>query len=258
MENSKIMETSSPGNTLFRLIEQLHVPFGYERSFKMMEGELLDERYLLSLHKRTLGEHPLQRIRRICAALNFPDEFQTELENLLPEADLIHLGFEGGRQETVCKLYLEFARRLRQQIQTAGENHVKLLVHHAFKWDPDNAAKRIITKYYYHTRLTLEDMYDKLAQICNTWNVTPLLHIVRQIVSSASTRMADEDIFFLEVEEENNPRHSFDINIYDAELTLGEIQSLLWQAGKHFLLTDDRLNRLIHCVEQAAGAYFRR
>ena len=41
--------------------------------------------------------------------------------------------------------------------------------------------------------------------------------------------MADEDIF-LEVEEENNPRHSFDINIYDAELTLGEIQSLLWQA----------------------------
>ena len=51
------METAAAqAGLLFRIVEELDVPCGYERSFKMLPGRLLANRFLLGINTADLTE----------------------------------------------------------------------------------------------------------------------------------------------------------------------------------------------------------
>jgi hypothetical protein len=71
-----------------------------------------------------------------------------------------------------------------------------------------------------------------------------LFDIVGGITKRASEKISHSDIQFLKVTEEDNPRSSFDINIYKSGLLLGNLWPYLLRALRHYAVPSGRLETL--------------
>jgi tryptophan 7-halogenase len=231
---------------LLDIVKELDAPFGFERSFKVTQGKILDGRFLLSLHKNALGADPVARLTNIAAQLNMPTRHRDRAAATIADADILHLGFEPGETVT-CKLYLEFASRFQNTISGGNESRKDdepTLVHLAFKWDPAGEGPGTVARYLCQPGLTTERMTARLSAICGQREDRALFRMASGFLNMATTRMPGEDIFFMEVTEENNPRQSFDINVYDADMTLDAISPFLADTWNHFGVPVDRAHTL--------------
>jgi tryptophan halogenase len=227
---------------LLDLVTGLGAPFGLERSFKITQSNVLDGRFLLSLHRNALGADPLARLTDIAAQLNMPACHCEAVTANITDADIIHFGFEPGAAVTY-KLYLEFATRFRDTIGK-GRPAEPALVHIAFKWDPAGDGPGAVASYRCQPELTVAEIAGRLAAICGHHRNQTLCHIAGGFLDMAAARMNEQDIFFMEVAEDNNPRRSFDINFYDAELTLDAVTPLLADTWRHFDIEAERADAL--------------
>ena len=234
------------------LVRGLGVAHGHERSFKVSRGALLDNRFLVSLHKNSLGPAPWAALAPICGELAMPEEYLEQVAARLPQATIIHLGYEEGTGTRTYKLYLEFAQQFKQAVEAAAATGAAkttgdaapgsaepLLVHLAFKWDPANPAGRTIARYTCQPGLSAAGITEKLNAIVGPGRDTPL-GIASGVLRLAGERMAAEEILFMEVEEDGNPRRSFDMNLYDARLTLDAIAPLLAGMWRYFGIPEAR------------------
>ena len=57
---------------LWQLVGGLEIPFVHERSFRVCQGAILPNRFLLSISKDKLGANPHKRIAELCGAGNAP------------------------------------------------------------------------------------------------------------------------------------------------------------------------------------------
>jgi hypothetical protein len=62
--------------------------------------------------------------------------------------------------------------------------------------------------------------------------------IIKGILDAASSRAAGGRFLFLDVKEENNPRSSFDINLYGANLQLQEIHPFLLELCRRYSIPE--------------------
>lgn len=62
---------------LFRIVEDMQVPCGYERSFKMLEGRLLANRFLLGMNTENLTH---ERLLDVCRQLDMPKMYKPTRE----------------------------------------------------------------------------------------------------------------------------------------------------------------------------------
>ncbi len=229
-------------------MRDLNAPYGHERSFKVSDRALLDDRYLLSLHKSALGAEPKSALLRICDTLNLPSAYLEAVAKHLPAADILHLGFERGSDSCVYKLYLEFAARIRRDAASAAATAAgndPLLVHLAFKWDPAYRDRGTIARYTCQPDLSLAQMATRLSAIYGDRDGGSPQRFARKLLDTAAARMGEGQVFFMEVEEEGNPRRSFDINVYDARLDFGEIGPMMSKIWRHFYIPEERWRRIL-------------
>jgi len=244
------LERPAPGAALLlNLIEELGAPFGLERSFKIKQGAVQDGRFLVSLHRTALGADPLARLTAIAGQLNMPSCHRDAVAVNIVDADIIHFGFEPGEAVTY-KLYLEFANRFRAETGEGGPTQPAqpaqpALVHLAFKWKPAEKGPGTVASYRCQPGLTVTEMTERLSAISGHRQGQALHHIAGGFLAMAAARMNEKDIFFMEVTEDNNPRRSFDINVYDAELTLDVMAPLLADIWHHFGIPAERAEGLI-------------
>ena len=134
----------------FALLEQMQIPCGYERSFKMLPGKLLANRYLLGVD---LNNIRLEQLRSICQRLNMPKEFVSSLDEHLPDANLVFLGFEDNPPSGTYKVYLEFWERVKSEVQSNPTSLSPKLLHLGFKWNVADNTQRTLSKYMCHPLL---------------------------------------------------------------------------------------------------------
>jgi tryptophan 7-halogenase len=209
--------TIDPGGRLMRLVRGLGVSFGRERSFRLGLRSLLADRFLVSLSSASLGPSAAERIMAICGRLLMPDGAIEVAHRMLDSARYIHLGFERDAASCIYKLYLELPE---DQGGAAGP----VLLHHAFKWDPQRPEHWVRTRYVWHPRLSTGQILQSIAAIYGLQG--PSLEIAAQILHLAAGRMPGL-MRYMEVSEENNPRRSFDLNLYDARLRLADLLPFL-------------------------------
>lgn len=232
---------------LHSFAESLRVPYGFERSVKLCHGRVLDQRYLLSLHKSSLGQEARTRLMALGERLNAPKDALAQLLEELPAADVVHLGFEpldvekaAGR--ALCKIYLEFANRARMAMapsQPRPQPDTPTLVHKALKWQCHYPHRSAIT-YYWLKAATLAESRIK-QQLTNTIESQPVADAVQQVVSRALQRSPFNGFMWLDVEESDSQRRSLDFNLYDADLKLQEIQSVITPLASHFRIAKPEL-----------------
>ena len=76
-----------------------------------------------------------------------------------------------------------------------------------------------------------------------------LLEISEGIVTQASERISRNDIQYLEVTEESNPRKSFDINIYKAKFQLEELYPFLLKTMQHYSIPFERFRPMYERIK---------
>lgn len=237
---------------LLDAVEALGVEGYQERSLKLCDGQVLSERFLLSLHKSALGERPQDRIETLLADLGPPAAYIQDLSRHLDAADIVHFGYEGGTATSTIKLYLEFSGQFWSSVDATQGHCDPLTVHRAYKWDPHNAASHTLAHYRCQPFMSLDAMTQVMADIYNDSASPEPLDIANTLLRQAAAKLPEQDIFFLQVSEEGNARQSFDVNLYDAELHLRDIAPLLQRMAAHCVLSMDQVQGLFENLSDEA------
>ncbi len=212
------------GALLFNLAAKLSPRFAHERSFAVRSGELRTNRFVLSLSVAEIPGGVRERILDACGQMKMPSAQIETVGRHLSTTRFLHLGFEGGNEERLYKIYLE------QETPVSPATGKPILQHLAFKWDELNPSRHMLTRYTWYPTLSVAAIHERISGICST----EARAIARQLIDSVVGPVAKWDLRYLEAEEAGNSRRSFDLNLYDAGMRLAEIKPSLMRMWEHY------------------------
>ncbi|MBW1999284.1 MAG: hypothetical protein JRJ29_15155, partial [Deltaproteobacteria bacterium] len=231
---SGVEERDERAGLLFRLVSGLGVQVGVERSFKMFSGTLLSDRLLLGFKRSSLGGDTQGRILDICKEIGMPGDFLDTFEELLPESNIVLFGFEKNHKGGIYNSYLEFGDRIVKAIRREPSAPEPVAIHEGFKWDAADSSNKTRAKYTCFPRLSLKDMSRRIARIVPGGVRARTFCLVGDVLELVSSRVGSEALLYFEATEEANPRRSFDVNLYRANLRLGELYPILLRMCLHY------------------------
>jgi hypothetical protein len=213
-----------PSADLIRLVETLGAPYGLERSVKITRGALADDRCLISLGRSAFGEAPADRLVEMGRTFHMPPRFADALPVALERADIVHFGYEAGRQHDVYKIYLEYASEARNAMATS---RTPVLVHLAYKWVAQKPDSSTVTRYTWVPCRNRAEIEVKLQELIPFNEAANARRCVFGLLARIA-RFADTgELLLMEVEEPDNPRRSCDLNVYDAGVRMHDITDLI-------------------------------
>jgi tryptophan halogenase len=202
-------------------VRDLGVPYQHERSFRVAPGRLQANRFLLSLDPADLGHDALARVTGVAAQLGLPAAAQAAAREHFDGTLCVHFGFEAGDGAVRCKLYLERCVPAAES-QAAAACGEPVLLHRAYKWDP--ACTDVVeSQYHWFPGLDAEAIAARLRALYAGTGAGESLAIALDTLALAAPRFAGGAPQYLEVSEPGNGRRSFDLNLYDAELMVGDL-----------------------------------
>jgi hypothetical protein len=236
---------------LIDLVRALKAPYGLERSVKIVPGALMEDRFLISLHRSALGA-AADTLTQMGRALGLPPDFAGAIAQAQGEADVVHFGHEGGSEHAIYKIYLEYASRVRRaQAQNAGD---PVLVYRAYKWMPGAQGPRAVTHYTWLPCRDRNAIAARLRTLAPPAEAPRALGCGLDLLARAAARTDARHLFLMEVEEPGNPRLSYDINVYRAELHLRDIADLVEAAATDFAVPQPQVRALLErCGALALG-----
>jgi len=237
--------TTANGRKLLQLVQGLNITYGLEHSFRIYPQTLLTDRYLLSLEQQynSAKPDPLEKLLGICAILNMPKHFIAPVRDEIDKINMIHLGYENNNGTTIYKFYME-------HYPTESNTNNPDLLHLSFKWDPDNPETNAISRYWHHPNLEYSTIRDNISRLYDQFNDKTSLTLANQLLTLAEQRASHNDIMYLEVDEHNNSRKSFDINMYNAEMSLANIGTALISACASYNINSDDFNAFFEQIKQ--------
>jgi hypothetical protein len=224
---TKTERTHEKAGLLFQLVKSLNVDVGFESSFKIVNAVLLSNRFLLGVSKKAVGQRADDRLTETCSLMGMPQTLLDVFKHYLPQGNYVHFGFEQNEKTTVYKVYLEFFETIKEEIEKGKHRPGPALLHLGLKWDVSNPARQSLTRYTWYPWLSPHEILQRVSDILETERGAAAREAAEQLVSVALARIPARDILYLEVTEEGNPRRSFDINVYRANLQLAEVYPLL-------------------------------
>ncbi|WP_294539723.1 hypothetical protein [uncultured Rhodoblastus sp.] len=213
---------------------------------------MLDARFLLSVHRAAFGEAPLERLKAIGAAFGMPAAICESLGTSLDGADIVHFGFEGGPDAEIYKIYFEYAERTRAAM--ARREPQPTLVHLAHKWDRLRPGTQALTRYVWSPCRSRADIEARLRALAQDNEAARAMRCTLGLLDRSDSLAQSGRILMMEVEEEGNPRHSWDLNVYDADLTVAAAADLIEEAADDFSVPQARIKEFLGgCGNLALG-----
>ncbi len=233
---------------LFELLKNLNLRLSFERSFKASEKILLPNRFLLGFLPNSIPQNPQEKILDICMRMRMPEKFLSPFKQSLPEATMVGFGIEEDETTCVVKAYLEFKNRYKEALKKGPIKSDSYISHWGFKWDAGDNTRSALAKYTCFPALTAGDILEKISASFYQAHERTSLEIVRGIVELGSRKVGQDKFLYLEVNEENNPRSSFDINLYGANLRLEEAYPFFLRMCRHYEIADEQFHNLYEPV----------
>jgi hypothetical protein len=227
------------GDLLLRLLHGRRLE-GFERSFKMAEGTLLADRYLVGIQKSEIVPVSLFDI---CTRIGMPEQYLADCKEQLPQASTIHFGFEGAERGGIFKVYLEFGARLARPRADARGYAGPVLLHLAYKWSAADPALCTVARYHCHPGLSIDAMLARMAELYGAGKERTSFEAARSVINLAGSRCSDP-LMYLEVSEEGKPRASFDVNLHEAGIRLHEIEAPLTRLCERYAISSDEFMRV--------------
>lgn len=228
------MDRKAKAAFLFKLVKDLDVVIGYEQSFKITRKGIYDHRFLLGVSRKEIESRAQERIIHICQQIKMPETLLEIFRQCLFDANYIHFGFEENENTCLYKVYVEFWDSIKSNMKNGRNISGPFLLHLGFKWDPFDRNRQAMTRYTWYPRLTVSEMLARAGALLDPERCGHVLEIAEGIVNLAIARIPHQDVLYIEVTEDGNPRKSFDINVYKAGLQIGELYPLLARLGQHY------------------------
>lgn len=242
-----------PGQLILDLVDELRVHYAFERSFKVSGGTLLGNRFLLAIHKTAIGEEIRHsKIIGICERMGMPREFLEAFEENLPEADTVDFGFEENKRNCVYKIYLDFLSKWKKEASGTPGEFKPFVMFFGYKWDPCDPGKRALTRYVWYPSISFERIKENLSEIFQGQKHLEPLQTAKDLIDIVSKKTTYDNVYYLDVTEENSPRRSFDINIYKAGLQLKQVYPLLARTAKHYSIPAETFHALYNPIRTEA------
>lgn len=240
-------ESSPHTDLLFDLVNGLNVDYYLERSVKLAESRLRGERYLLTVDKRSMGHGSYAAIAEVCRGLNMPKPLLKMFHETYPNASSGHVrfGVELNERRHSYKVYLGFAHELGDDASGCRNPPSPFLLCVAFKWDGSDSERYVVTRYTCHPRLPFEEIRARMAGVLG--NGTPL-DIGNRFLDQVSSRIPHNDVFYLDVADDNSRRCSFDINVYRSRLTVEDVSPLLETMRRYYCIPAEKFRRLYESI----------
>lgn len=232
------LETVQADDGLLELVRGLGGAPLYERSFRVSQGTLRADRFIVSFDVYELGSAPLQQVLEVCGACFMPASARGAAEAAFANAGSIHFGSEGSGNRRIYKLYFE--HRIASDQLRAGQRE---LLHTAFKWNAESAFC-ITSRYFWYPDLGIEDIRKRLTALYDGLDPAALGYAC-QMLDIAAARLPGQHLQYLEVEEAGTARRSFDLNLYDAGLRLKDILPVLHGMRAHFGIRSGEFQALV-------------
>lgn len=212
---------------------------GIERSCKFGPGILSRERLLLGQTAALLAGTTLDAAPRF---LKLPASAKLAYMQDRLRANFIYLGFDGSASSLSYRIYLEFPVNLAQQRDPATDQMAPALLARGYKWDAlrPELDHYDATDYWWHPRLTVDQIHMRLAAL---WAQQPdgadappaagadggqatgaAQALVQRTIDLARARSNALNWQYLEVTEPASSRQSFDLNVYEANLRMAELE----------------------------------
>jgi hypothetical protein len=219
----KNTDPATKANLLFCTLDDLPLE-GYEASFKMMRYSLLNVRFLIGVKTKNLSRHHFENM---CKKLNMPDTCFLKCMEKFNDSNLVLFGFEEDRNHCTYKIYLEFNDRNRSIVRQTKSKE-PLIQYLGFKWDAFDNLNFLITTYKWFPFISASEMYDRIDQIYMKTDPFQFI-LIKNLIQSVVNRIDDsfDPFIYLEATDMNNKRKSFDLNIYKAGLTMGEVETYI-------------------------------
>ena len=233
----------------FQLLDRLDIQPAFERSIKIKEKTILPNRFLLGFEKDLIEPSPEEKVLEICEKIGMPPDLLATFMKNLPEANIIGFGF--GENETTCivKAYLEFGIRYYRALRDKPVDPDPYLSHLGCKWDVSDSTKSVVTKYTCYPKHSTNEIMKRLSKGPYRDKKKTPGDIVKGVLDLASSKMGDDQFLFLSVGEENNPRNSFDINMYRANIQVSDVYSLLQDMGRFYAIPDEQFDEAFEPVK---------
>jgi tryptophan halogenase len=228
--------------TLFRLVSALGVPFQHERSFRMAREALLANRVLLSVGRAQLGAGAAARVLDLCRELGMPRSLHAGVPQLVAQARGLHFGFEAGARGDLYKVYFE-----REAAVAEAAKGDRVLLHLAYKWDAAQPERCVTTRYLWRPRLDAPALREEMARAYGPDHAAAL-ECTAAVLDMAAANADARALQFLEVGEDDGSRRSFDLNVYDAGLSLRDAQAPLARLRQHFAIRPGQFQALFDQV----------
>ena len=256
----KTERTHEKADLLFQLVKSLHAEVGFERSFKIVNAVLLNNRFLLGVSKKSVGQRADDRLTQTCSLMGMPKTLLNVFRHHLPKGNYVHFGFEQNEKTFVYKVYLEFWETIKEEIGKSKDRPGPMLLHLGLKWDVSDPARQSLTHYTWYPWLSADEILERVSRMLDPQTDTPAKQAADELISLALARIPARDLLYLEVTEEGNPRRSFDINVYRANLQLAEVYPLLSMLCRRHSIPFDTFHSLYNGIKMkrfghlAAGA----
>lgn len=233
---------------LFDLLKDLDLTVGFERSFKASEKTLLGNRFLLAFEPKSIRQNPHEKILDVGGQMSMPKTFLETFDQNLPEATMVGFGIEEDEATCVVKAYLEFKNRYEEAMRKKPNRRDPYISHLGFKWDTADNTGGALARYTCFPAFAAEDILEKLSSTFYRQFDKHPFEIVKGIVNLASQKVGRDKFLYLEVNEENNPRSSFDINMYGANFRLEELYPYFLEMCRHFSIPHEQFHSLYEPV----------
>ena len=236
--------TSAALDRFIRRFAALNVPFGLERSCKFDTRQIRPDRCLVSIGRSRFGRTDGERLAQIAAlACEFgaPHGVERWLQAHERGASVVHFGCEDDGDRLVYKVYLEYVRAAREALSRPYAVSQDVVVHRALKWMPAREpARETIYRSTPAGRAGPEEALRAYAAA-----VPPeVMHFASAVFQRARATLDPRDMVFLDVADANSCRRSFDLQIYDADLTVAAIGDELRHLVRAFGLAEAGLEGL--------------
>lgn len=211
---------------LLRQATALGLPFGQEISFKLLPGQLLDDRLLLGWSSQVFA--PLHFIDWL-RSMGLPPPGAALLRTRAERANAVLLSVEARGTELLYKAYFEFWDEVRatHRLRAPDTQAQPPLLHFGVKWLCGDAERIAQAEYRVHPLLSARDILQRLQDLPQGRSGS--LGTVRAIVQRGAMRSPGAAMLYLEAREAGNARHSCDINLYKTGLQLHDAADLLRQ-----------------------------
>ncbi|MCG6533704.1 MAG: hypothetical protein L7F78_03235 [Syntrophales bacterium LBB04] len=243
---SRVEQTDDRAAHLFWAVKDLDMRVALEHSFKFLEKTLLSDRLLVGVQQPG-DANRRDAILEVCRELAMPEDFQQKFRVQLPNANTILFGFEKSDTRSVYKTYLEFSDRLTEALQKDPKPE-SVVLHEGFKWDASDNTKKMMAEYRTFLFSEAREMALRISESFYAKSETNAFRIVDDVIDLAGSRTATGELLYFEVTEESNPRRSFDVNLYRANLRMEEVYPLLVAAARHYSVELDRFDALYEDV----------